>query len=143
MAYYLGNSKTSQNNQLKLFTNAVYYWALYDNMSTPQCHRKPLSSTPKTPQFNIIAPSVPHKKTPQFQSLLSSRPKNPSVQHTSQFHTAYIELFFVWGVCWTQEFLVRNWRVCWTKGVLVWKWGDWGGGVELRGSRQYCGTLIQ
>ena len=43
--------------------------------STPQFHTDPLSSTPKTPQFNIKTTSVPHLKP------LSSTPKTP------QFHT--------------------------------------------------------
>ena len=90
-------------------------------------HQKPLSSTPKIPQFN--------KKIPHFHI------KNPSVQHTLSLYRAYIDLFWQffrlnWGVCGTGGFSVR------TEGFLVWNRGilgaekEWPFWVELRG----CGT---
>ena len=48
-------------------------------------HQIPLSSTPKIPQFHTKNPSVPHQKF--LSSTLSVQHRNPSVQHTPQFHT--------------------------------------------------------
>ena len=82
-------------------------------------------SAPKIPQFHTKNPSVPHQKIPQFHTktlsvphqkllssnLLSTTPKTPkfhtplsSTSKTPQFNTV-----FVWGVCWTERFLVRHW----------------------------------
>ena len=106
--------------------------------STQRPHQKRLNSTPKTPQFNKQTPSV------QQQKLISSNPFS-STPKTLQFYTV-----FVWGVCWSEGFLMWNWGACWTEGSLVWNWGisgaekEWPfcvelmcwteGGVELRGS---------
>ena len=62
------------------------------NSSVP--HQKPLSSTPKTPQFHTKNPSVQHKplsstpKTPQFNTPPSVPHQKPlSSTHPPQFHT--------------------------------------------------------
>ena len=64
-------------------------------------HQKPFSSTHSL---------VPHRK------LISSNPFS-STPKTPQLHTV-----FVWGVCWSEGFLVWNWRVFGVelKGVLNW-----------------------
>ena len=98
---------------------------------TPQFHTKnPSVPHHKTPQFNTKNSSVPHHKTPQFNT------KTPSVQHwkplsstpkSPQFNTVVI-----WGMCWTEKFLVWNWEVfgvtlrifSGTEWFLVWNWGD-------------------
>ena len=79
-------------------TSFQHVKSLSSTPKTPQFNTKiSLSSKPKTSQFNTENPSVPHRKspvlhTPQFHFK------------TSQFHTAYIERFFVKEVWWTGGF---------------------------------------
>ena len=120
-------------------------------MFTLQFHTDPsvqhISSTQKVHSF-----SAP--KTPQFHTI------NSSVHHIPQIHIAYIELFLVWGVSWTEGCVelrgVWNWGVfgvellgfwCGTEGFWCWTeecvelrgfWCGTEGCVELRGFR--CGT---
>ena len=139
-----------------LKTSFLYYVSLRQEMSTPQFHKDPLSSThrfhtrtkpfqhPKsldsTPKSldSILETPQFHNKTHQFHTPFSST-------HASVPHRLYTDIF-VWGVCWTKEFLVWNWGVfgvelsgfwcgtegfyvelrgflCWTEGFLVWNWG--------------------
>ena len=95
----------------------------HKNPSVP--HLKPLSSIP--PQFHTRNPSVQAPlssipKTPQFNKPPSVPQKNPSVPTPPQF-------LWNWGVCGT-EGCVELRGVCWTEGLLVWNWGAC---VELRG----------
>ena len=87
--------------------------------STP--HQKPLSSTPKTPQFSTLLSST--LKTAKFNTLLSSTWKTPSVPHqkrlsstpkTPQFRCVELRSF-----------------CCGTEGCVEQR----GFGVELRGLR--------
>ena len=91
-------------------------------------HKKLLSSTPKTPQFNI--------KIPQFHTPLSS------TQFLSEGFLVWNQRIFCVEVkglelrgswCWTEGFLVWIWGVCGTEGFLVWNWGVFG--VELKDLR--------
>ena len=111
-------------------------------------------SAPKISQFNIKNPSVSYlnSSVPHLKPL-SFTPKPPQFNTPLSYFLSEEFLVWNWGIFGvelrgggvSEGFLVWNWGVfdvevrgfwCWTGVFLVWNWGVFG--VELRGF--WCGT---
>ena len=93
-------------------------------------HKNHTFPAPKIPQFHTNNSSVQHQSLP-IPHTPQVNTNSSSVQHTPQtVKLAYIELFVLSFLCWTEGLWVLNWGACWNEWFLVWNWGVFG--VELR-----------